>query len=159
MIPAIEGLLPQPHDENIRKLLLAAVELHSLAKLRLHTEVTLAELASALSKYGALIREFATKTCPCFRTTKTPQELEAAGRRKAKKAAKTQSTGQAGPSNARSVKGDNIDNDIEVYYSLTRIKLHVLDDWLSNIRSNGTLEGFSSLRVCCLDFSHLVYNK
>ncbi|KDQ06064.1 hypothetical protein BOTBODRAFT_181936 [Botryobasidium botryosum FD-172 SS1] len=76
MIPALEGLLPQPHDTNIRNLLIAA------------TEVTLHDLEAALLKYGHLIRDFATETCPCFKTTKIPKEREAAARRKAKQVAR-----------------------------------------------------------------------
>ncbi|KDQ13655.1 hypothetical protein BOTBODRAFT_111119, partial [Botryobasidium botryosum FD-172 SS1] len=146
MIPALEGLLPQPHDINIRNLLIAATEVHSLAKLRLHTEVTLHDLEAALLKYGHLIRDFATETCPCFKTTKTPKEREAAARRKAKQAARA-ATNALATSSMPPQQPQSKEDNIEVYYSLTRPKFHALFYWLKDIRLFGTLEGFSALRV------------
>ncbi|KDQ16267.1 hypothetical protein BOTBODRAFT_173174 [Botryobasidium botryosum FD-172 SS1] len=145
IVPAIEGLLPEPHNKAICELLVAAGDLHSLAKLRLITEVTLRDLEQALSRYGKLIRAFATETCPQFRTTKTTKEREAAARKKAKKAAAQ--TGQShAPPVLPTTNNPDSDEDLMVYYTLDRPKYHAIGEWPIDIRSFGALGSYSTLR-------------
>ncbi|KDQ05729.1 hypothetical protein BOTBODRAFT_122314 [Botryobasidium botryosum FD-172 SS1] len=49
IIPVFYGLLPEPHNLEICKLLHAALEFHTLAKLHLHTDNTLADLDQAIT--------------------------------------------------------------------------------------------------------------
>ena len=57
-IPVFERLLPEPHNNHIMKLLFRTAEWHGLAKLRMHTEVTLAQLEKVAMDLGHLMRDF-----------------------------------------------------------------------------------------------------
>lgn len=141
MIPAIDGLVPDPYNADICTLLFSMAELMSLAKLRIHTESTLASFDEAVSQYGKLIRRFASKTCPDFKTSETPREYEARARRAARKAAREQrevpDTSASQPLLSKATKG----------FNLHRYKLHSLGHNPTSIRRFGTLEGYSTMRV------------
>ena len=140
MIPAFYGLLPEPHNTEICKLIVAALEFHTLAKLRLHTEHTIADLEQAIVTYGRLVRRFAARTCPAFNTKDTPKEAEAKARRKAKKAANSGDS-SAGTS-TRALK------DNSRTFSLSRFKFGAIGGYPATIRSIGASENSSTLRVC-----------
>jgi len=80
-IPAFEGLFPLEHDIIIRTLLFRLSEWHALAKLRLHSDDSLARLDHALKKLGAQVRRFQRKTCKAFKTYELPNEATARHRR------------------------------------------------------------------------------
>ncbi|KDQ06670.1 hypothetical protein BOTBODRAFT_181375 [Botryobasidium botryosum FD-172 SS1] len=142
IIPVFYGLLPEPHNSEICTLLLAALEFHTLAKLRLHTDDTLADLDGAIVKYGCLIRRFATYTCPAFSTKDTPKEAEAKARKRAKKERATKEAGTAAiPANSTSTTTSNSRG-----FSLAQYKLYALGYYPATIRSFGTTEGYSVLR-------------
>ena len=67
------------------KLLFRIAEWHGLAKLRMHTEVTLARLEQVTTDLGHLMRDFWDKTCPKFNTTDLAHEVEARNCRNARK--------------------------------------------------------------------------
>jgi hypothetical protein len=136
ILPVVEGLLPPPHDEEIRMLLYAANEFHSLAKLRLHTERTLSDLSGAIQTYGRLIRRFARTTCLAFKTQESPSEYQARMRRTAKMGPQLE---QEAPSRSKHMKK----------FNLERFKLHALGDYPTTIRMFGTTESYSSIRVMC----------
>lgn len=73
---------------------------HGLAKLRLHTDQTLAELDNTTTKLGMQLRLFRDKTCSAFQTRELPRE--AAARRRRATTAKEQKSGKGG---ARKGKG------------------------------------------------------
>lgn len=107
-------------------------DLASLASLCLHTETTLNALQLAVTRYGTLIRQFASITCQAFDTRETPRERQARMRR-AKPTAK-------GSRSAESKRN----------FNLQRFKLHAIGDWPASITEFGTLEGYStwSVRSC-----------
>ena len=76
-IPVFERLLPEPHNNHVMKLLFRTAEWHGLAKLRIHTEVTLAQLEQVTTDLGHLMRDFRDKTCAKFNTTELACEVEA----------------------------------------------------------------------------------
>jgi len=59
------------------KLLYQTVEWHGLAKLRVHTQVTLDHLELLTNEYGCLMRSFQDLTCSKFKTQELPWEVEA----------------------------------------------------------------------------------
>ena len=63
------------------KLLYRTAEWHSLAKLRMHTESTLALLESLTTEFGLLMQNFQELTCSQFATTELPRETAARNRR------------------------------------------------------------------------------
>lgn len=76
------------------KLLFRTAEWHALAKLRLHTESTLAHLERLTTDLGKLMREFRDSTCSAFDTVELPRELDARNRHSHKKQ-NTKQTGAA----------------------------------------------------------------
>jgi len=67
-IPVFEGLLPEPHNTRVLKLLLDLAHWHGLAKLRMHMEATLELLSQATIALGNGMREFQAKMCSAFAT-------------------------------------------------------------------------------------------
>lgn len=57
-MPVFEGLLPPIHEEVVQTLLFHLAEWQTLAKLRMHTNNTLALLHQALRRLGAQVRRF-----------------------------------------------------------------------------------------------------
>ena len=61
-IPVFEGLLPEKHNSALTKLLFTLAHWHALAKLRQHTDLSLAILESVTVQLGQLIRKFQEET-------------------------------------------------------------------------------------------------
>jgi hypothetical protein len=104
---------------------------HAYAKLRLHTEHTLASFERITADLGTLLRHFSTVTCAAFRTVELPRERAARIRRTAN------TSGPAAPSVGSRVKG----------FNLTTYKLHALGDYPQTIRERGTTDNYTSQRV------------
>ena len=54
-IPVFKGLLDEPHNKCIMKLLYQTAEWHTLGKLRMHTDNTLEQLHHLTKEFGALM--------------------------------------------------------------------------------------------------------
>ncbi|KAF8238159.1 hypothetical protein L208DRAFT_1243712 [Tricholoma matsutake] len=76
MIPAVEGLIPEPHNGKIMILLFHLAECHALAKLRLHTECTLNFLSQSTVTIGRELHSFEEWT-QVFKTVELPGEADA----------------------------------------------------------------------------------
>ena len=85
-MPAFEGMFPnKTHDNSIQKLLYVCCEWHALAKLRLHTDETLALLEKMTAILGTQLRKFAKDICPAYSTTETVREVAGRKRRARRK--------------------------------------------------------------------------
>ncbi|KAG5634841.1 hypothetical protein H0H81_000543 [Sphagnurus paluster] len=96
-IPAFEGLLPEPHNSHIMKLLYRTAEWHALAKLRMHTDPTLQHFEVLTKEFGQLMRQFQDLTAQDFETYELPREADARTRRATKKAMASVTTTPAFP--------------------------------------------------------------
>jgi hypothetical protein len=112
IIPVFDGLLPEPHNSSILRLLFTCAHWHGLAKLRIHTDSTLRILDETTVSIGTEFRTFTAKTCAAFDTRELSREVEARKRRGLKKGRKkpasngqSMSGDQAAPS-AQSVPGE-----------------------------------------------------
>ncbi|TFY52773.1 hypothetical protein EVJ58_g9823 [Rhodofomes roseus] len=83
IIPVVEGMLPPPHDDLVSKLLFVLAFWHGLAKLRLHTEETVAIFHAITRTLGKTTRAFHRTTCEFYETRELPKEEAARGRRTA----------------------------------------------------------------------------
>ena len=83
-IPVFDGLLPEPYNGQILRLLFIAAHWHGLAKLRLHNDLTLDVLDSVTESLGNKLREFRDKTCSAFVTRELEREFNSRVRREAK---------------------------------------------------------------------------
>lgn len=134
-IPVFEGLLPEPHNTLLLKLLHRMAEWHSFAKLRLHSESTLSYLETLTRELGQLMRQFRDETCSHFETFELPRETEARNRRQQ---SQTQGKQPELGSGARRVKSLN----------LFTYKWHALGDYTRTIRLFGGTDGYSTQLVC-----------
>ncbi|KAJ3573756.1 hypothetical protein NP233_g2220 [Leucocoprinus birnbaumii] len=125
-IPCFDGLLPEPHDRHLRKLLYRFAEWHALAKLRMHSDTTLDLLDNLTREIGHLLRHFRDNTCSAFSTMELPREVAARQRR--------QASNQQVTSVTRSPKSLN----------LSTIKLHFMGDYVFHIRRLGTTDSYST---------------
>jgi hypothetical protein len=108
---------------------------HAYAKLRLHTDDTLAFFDSATVALGQSVRKFQRTVCKHYHTTELPHEHAARGRRQAALASK-----QPGPSHT--VSGPKVKR-----LNLNTYKYHVLADYPNTIRERGTTDSYNSQLV------------
>lgn len=73
---------------------------HALAKLRLHTDLTLGILDQYTTLLGKFLRDFHSKTSSAFDTKELPREADARERRKTKKKGKKKASTNNDLSNA-----------------------------------------------------------
>jgi hypothetical protein len=137
IIPVLEGLLPEKDEKDVFDLIFILATWHSYAKLRLHTDHTLASFDALTKPLGAALRHFAGKFSNQFDTKELPKEADARKRRAAKgkdKGMASRSTKQGAPlGGAR--------------FNLSTYKLHALGDYANTIRRRGTTDSFSTQMV------------
>lgn len=85
MMPVYEGLLPLQDDKTVADLLFELANWHTLAKLRLHTDITIDIFCSATSHMYEAIQVFARTTCRSHETQELEKEVKARVRRKARR--------------------------------------------------------------------------
>ena len=159
-IPVFEGLLPEPHNSSILRLLFICAHWHSLAKLRMHTDQTLKILDDATINMGAELRAFNNKTCNAFVTQELPRETAARKRRGRKKTKRKQSSPDdtSGPSADPSVNAmGEPDGPLPKRFNLRKYKYHSLGDYAKMIRRLGTSDSFSTEPVCGVNCINLMY--
>lgn len=71
------GLLPDPHNAQVLRLLFVLSHWHGLAKLRLHTDETIHILDMVTKDLGNCICSFASNTSPASATKELPREAAA----------------------------------------------------------------------------------
>ncbi|KZP06410.1 hypothetical protein FIBSPDRAFT_764436 [Athelia psychrophila] len=130
-IPVFDGLLPEPHNSAILKLLFTAAHWHGLAKLRLHSDSTLLIIDDITTSLGEVLHHFKDVICPAYNTKELPRETKARKRRKAHKAGAARS--QATPTTA-----------LLKSYNLETYKNHSIGDTVDTIRRLGTTESYCS---------------
>lgn len=137
-IPVFAGLLPEPHNSEVLKLLFLLGHWHRLAKLRIHTDETLELLENVTEGLGNHLRKFVTHTCPAFATRELRREAEGRRRRTAR-----ENAGVA-----------NVSHGVELtngrrpkVLNLSTYKLHSLGDYAAQIRMFGTTDSYSTQPV------------
>jgi hypothetical protein len=142
MIPAVEGLIPEPHNGKIMILLFRLAEWHALAKLRLHTECTLNFLSQSTVTIGRELRSFEEWT-QVFKTVELPGEADARDRRRRRRKPPTlESEPQLQQANKSPAQLKTKPN--KKLFNLFTYKLHALGDYVSTIRSFGTTDSYST---------------
>ena len=132
----MEGLLPEPHNSSILRLLFIFAHWHGLAKLRMHTDQTLTILDHETVRLGAKIRAFTDMTCPSFDTKELPREVASRVRRVLHTAQK-QPKPQASHSTRDTARRPKT-------FSLRRYTYHSFGDYADLIRQFGTSDSFST---------------
>lgn len=126
-----EDLLPEPYNSAILRLLFTMAQWHGLAKLRLHTDITIDQLEEVTTRLGQELRDFQTKICPAFQTKELPREVNARKRREAKNQSANSQPGSQGERKTKTL-------------NLQTYKLHSLGDYGKTIRKYGTTDSYST---------------
>ncbi|KAI0668987.1 hypothetical protein C8Q78DRAFT_933009, partial [Trametes maxima] len=141
IMPCFEGLLPEAHNDAVMTLLFVSAYWHALAKMRMHTDTSLALLDDSTSLLGHHLRYFATVTCTQFETRETQGEYDARKRAEARRAsAQVASTS----SSARTVAGEPAVGRRPRGLNLKIIKLHFLGYYAQCVRKMGTTDSYTT---------------
>lgn len=165
-------------------LLFVMAHWHSLAKLRMHNDLTLEVMDAVTISLGESLREFKDKTCAAFITRELEREARAHARRQSKNAAakgKKSATKRphrasqdvhsefvdAGasdqPTNEPSIENAAVDDQPHIMdrtlksFNLNTYKIHALGDYTATIRKYGTTDSYSTELVINLE-SKLLYD-
>lgn len=159
-IPCFDGLFAHPHNETILDLLFLMNYWHSLAKLRMHTDSSLAVFREATVLLGDGLRYFALETCNHFDTVESDGEYQARSRAHARRVAKSLSaTSTAQRPAAPGTLSTSTDADEPVVastaapiggkrkktFNVFTPKNHAFPDYPSQIEEFGTPDGFSTM--------------
>ena len=125
-IPVFDGLLPEPHNTYVLKLLFELAHWHGLAKLRMHTDATLDILSRVTASLGNSLRTFEEKTCAAFETRELERERAARQRRQEKSVT-------SGASESRRPTAPNSNTRKQKKFNLRTYKLHALGDYVGTI--------------------------
>ncbi|CDO77605.1 hypothetical protein BN946_scf184936.g30, partial [Trametes cinnabarina] len=135
-MPALEGLLPLADDQTVTDMLFELANWHGLAKLRLHTSVTINIMRVATDHMCRAMRSFARTTCKQYKTRELPKETEARVRREEKS--------KTTPNRTPKVVRFNV---------LNTYKYHSLPDYPDYIKHGGTTDNYNS-QVAELEHRH-----
>lgn len=115
----------------MQSLLYRFAEWHALAKLRLHSESTLAFLEETFKKLSQKLRKFRTDICDAFDTQELPKEKAA----RQKKFAQHPETHKVPPESTgpRAKK-----------FNMNTYKFHAMGDYVGTIRFFGTTDSFTT---------------
>jgi hypothetical protein len=126
-------------------LLFELVTWHGLAKLRLHTELTLQSLDNSTMRLGAVLRKFKSTVCEEYNTQNLPSEEAARGRGKAAATAKKlQNKKGSTPASHNKTKAHSFK---KCQFNLATYKLHSLGDYVKAIKRFGTTDNTSMQTV------------
>ncbi|KAJ7123863.1 hypothetical protein C8R43DRAFT_899430 [Mycena crocata] len=141
IIPVIEGLLPEPFNSAVLTMLFRLAEWHALAKLRLHTEDTVARFDKSTTIIGHELRAFRDTTAKEYKTKELPGEVTARARQKQNKAKNAPAgISTAPPPPPAPPRGK--------FLNLDTYKFHALGDYPFTIPLFGTTDSFSTQIVC-----------
>jgi hypothetical protein len=130
LIPALEGLLPEPHNEILLSLCFTLATWHAYAKLRMHSASSIQCFKDVTIDLGTRVRHFQRTTCEFYETYELPKEQTRRARRDAQKA-KTSSTTKK-----------------RKYWNTATYKYHSLGDYPYIIPIIGTTDSYSTQIVC-----------
>ncbi|KAG6913958.1 hypothetical protein DXG01_003291, partial [Tephrocybe rancida] len=153
-----EGLLNISHEDSILNLLFRFAHWHGLAKLCLHSELSLAILDKETTDLGDCLRDFQDRTCASFNTQELQREKEAWERRSSAKAqpsvpqatvpVKTKTAiGHENPQSAAGAHGSmlaKVSGHWPKTFKLSGYKAHAMGDYVLTIRRYGTTDSYST---------------
>ncbi|KAK7021271.1 hypothetical protein R3P38DRAFT_3543752 [Favolaschia claudopus] len=132
LIPAVEGLLPEPHNSIVLTVCFTLATWHAYAKLQLHT---CSSLDCFCNTTTVQMRRFNRTTCEAYETYELLSEYNRHIRRQAKK--KAQSTSSA---STQSHSGSKT----QKYFNLSTYKWHSIDHYPDAIPRVGTTDSVST---------------
>ena len=157
-IPVFDGLFPGDHNKMVMDLLFTMAHWHGLAKLRMHSDLTLDILDKLTTDLGDRFREFKAEVCPAYQTQELDREVDARSRRQAKEASKRARKPNAGAhDNGQEIASSKQPQDVPILkqsrrrksFNFQTYKFHSLGDYVASIRHFGTTDSYSTEPVSC----------
>ena len=142
--PVFQGLLPEPHNKTVLKLLFVLASWHAYAKLRIHTDTTLGFLKEATVSLGRVVRRFRRTTCEAYETKELPKETAARGRRKAAMTAKKSEQSGSKPAATENPATEKSVAARKKQLNINTIKFHSLAKVAENIERFGTTDSYNT---------------
>ncbi|KAG1843620.1 hypothetical protein C8R48DRAFT_618674 [Suillus tomentosus] len=143
-IPVFDGLLPDTQNKIVIDLLFVMAHWHGLAKLRMHSDLTLQILNQQTIQLGEHLRQFKAKVCSIYNTQELNRELDARSRRQAKEAVKWAVNGSQQGATADTLRPAPHQQRRKKSFNLQTYKLHTLGDYVACIRDFGTTDSYST---------------
>ncbi|KAG2047193.1 hypothetical protein BDR06DRAFT_1032526 [Suillus hirtellus] len=140
-IPVFDGLLPEPHNQTVMQLLFTMAHWHRLAKLQMHSDLTLNIMDQVTSTVGQQFRNFKATVCSAYNTQELCQEAEARARCNVKRTAK-RAVGQQGKQMEPAISPKHTQRN--KVFNFQTYKFHALGDYISTIRLYGMSDSYSS---------------
>ncbi|KAJ8088849.1 hypothetical protein PM082_014095 [Marasmius tenuissimus] len=137
-IPVFDGLIPD-HNNIVLDLLYDICTWHAYAKLRLHSETSIADMDSATTSLSKSLRRFKTAVCSAYITKELPKETAAQGRQKAALAKKQAETG-----NTKRKRTGEASGAKKKQFNINTYKLHALGHYICFLRLVGTTDNYST---------------
>ena len=130
--------MPEPFNSIVLTTLFELCQWHAYAKLRLHSETTLAKFEAATTTLGAAMRSFKRNVCDCWVTKELPSETQSRQRRAARLAGPGQ---QGGAETAAKV------STKQKIFNLHTYKYHRLADYPQAVRDFGSSDNTTTQPV------------
>jgi hypothetical protein len=128
-------------------LLFRLAEWHALAKLCMHTDITLAHMEMVTTILGRELCRFRAVTCTVFSTVELPKEAASHERKTIRKQAKTGvPAGSEEPAPSLSTASKKVRRNKKLL-NLSMYKVHSLGDYVCTIRMLGTTDLYSTQTV------------
>jgi hypothetical protein len=131
-----DGLFPVEDDRSIKELIFLLVTWHGYAKLHLHTDTMLEMMETVGTALCQAIRDFATITCPQYKTRELPQETHAHTSRQQEQAKCGKGTRQRKTAGIK-----------DKSFNTATFKLHCIPDYVPTIREYGMTDSYSTQTV------------
>lgn len=145
-LPVFENLFGI-HDKHILDLLFNLNALHSFAKLRLHSDLSLVILDDHMTQFGKSLQKFKNDVCPDFKTKSLAKEAGARHRRIARNCFRH------GPSSKGKEKVVDDEESSKKNFNINTYKIHALGSYGRFIRMFGTTDSYST-QVVSVFFSN-----
>jgi hypothetical protein len=121
------------HNSNVLQLLFTAAHWHGLAKLCLHTNLTLDIMDAVTTDLGAVLCDFQTGICSAYSTQELVREADAHSHRESCRA-------KAGSATSKKTR-------LKKAFNLQKYKEHALGDYVETIQRYGTTDSYSTQPV------------
>lgn len=131
------------------RLLFLCAHWHGLAKLRMHSDLTLEILDKLTTQMGDAFRFFSEHVCSAYKTRELPREENARRRRQAKKDNhQADAVAKDGSYQREKEGGPKLKA-----YNVNTYKHHSLGDYVAHIKERGTTDSYSTEPVSPITFS------
>lgn len=136
----------------VGRLVFISAHWHGLAKLRLHTDLTLGIMDRLTTELGKALRDFEKHICAAYVTRELPRET-AARQRRQKAKQNTANEDVQSTNEPHSNQEQEEPKRLKKNLNLQMYKYHSLGDYVDTIRRYGTTDSFSSQTVCLFNAS------